>query len=242
MHTSSSIHALKAEAKQLRAESIRSGTNLSHCNCLDQAARNNGFRDWQTARATLLNSATNNVLIDVASTIIAATSQAQPTPAARNIQFRPVTLDELSSAYTVLQLRKELAKEDADFDDIDSARDPSSMKGVLKRTLNDLRDAGAEHALQVVGKRIVRSDEASLAYRKSGVKPDQYITYVESPSAAFVCLTERMASGDYITYTLTTNNEWSIVGADGRNFHCFGDIRVIARKEAALLGIAFVDE
>lgn len=45
--------ALKSEAKSLRHERARLGQDLSHGAALEEVARAHGFRDWNTARATL---------------------------------------------------------------------------------------------------------------------------------------------------------------------------------------------
>ena len=48
-----SAQTLKAEAKALREERARAGTPLSHGAALEMVARNHGYRDWNTARASV---------------------------------------------------------------------------------------------------------------------------------------------------------------------------------------------
>jgi hypothetical protein len=48
-----SIQTLKSEAKALREELAKAGTPLSHGQALEQTARRHGYRDWNTASATL---------------------------------------------------------------------------------------------------------------------------------------------------------------------------------------------
>lgn len=48
-----SIQTLKAEAKAMRAERTRAGTPLSHGQALEAVARQHGYRDWNTASASL---------------------------------------------------------------------------------------------------------------------------------------------------------------------------------------------
>lgn len=48
-----SISTLKSEAKALREERARSGEALTHAAALEEIARRHGYRDWNTARASL---------------------------------------------------------------------------------------------------------------------------------------------------------------------------------------------
>ena len=48
-----SIQTLKSEAKSLRDERARNGTPLTHSAALEEIARLHGYRDWNTASATL---------------------------------------------------------------------------------------------------------------------------------------------------------------------------------------------
>jgi len=48
-----SAQTLKAEARALREERNRIGQDLSHSAALEEIARRHGFRDWNTARASL---------------------------------------------------------------------------------------------------------------------------------------------------------------------------------------------
>jgi hypothetical protein len=48
-----SIQTLKSEAKALREERARIGTPLNHGQALEAIARQHGYRDWNTASATL---------------------------------------------------------------------------------------------------------------------------------------------------------------------------------------------
>jgi hypothetical protein len=48
-----SIQTLKAEARSLREEHARAGTPLTQGAALEEVARLHGYRDWNTARATL---------------------------------------------------------------------------------------------------------------------------------------------------------------------------------------------
>ena len=48
-----SIQTLKSEARALRDERIAAGTPLGHGQALEQIARKHGYRDWNTASATL---------------------------------------------------------------------------------------------------------------------------------------------------------------------------------------------
>jgi glyoxalase superfamily protein len=48
-----SIQTLKSEAKVLREARAKSGTPLSHGAALEEVARQHGYRDWNTASATL---------------------------------------------------------------------------------------------------------------------------------------------------------------------------------------------
>lgn len=48
-----SIQTLKSEAKALRADRALAGTPLTHGAALEQIARAHGFRDWNTASASL---------------------------------------------------------------------------------------------------------------------------------------------------------------------------------------------
>lgn len=48
-----SAQTLKAEAKALREERFRAGETLSQGAALEAVARNHGYRDWNTARASV---------------------------------------------------------------------------------------------------------------------------------------------------------------------------------------------
>lgn len=48
-----SIQTLKSEAKALRDERARDGAPLTHSAALEEIARQHGYRDWNTASATL---------------------------------------------------------------------------------------------------------------------------------------------------------------------------------------------
>ena len=48
-----SIQTLKSEARALRDERARAGTPLGHGQALEEVARSHGYRDWNTASATL---------------------------------------------------------------------------------------------------------------------------------------------------------------------------------------------
>ncbi|MBN9306454.1 MAG: hypothetical protein BGO82_20395 [Devosia sp. 67-54] len=48
-----SIQTLKSEAKALREERARDGAPLNHGQALEEIARRHGYRDWNTASATL---------------------------------------------------------------------------------------------------------------------------------------------------------------------------------------------
>jgi hypothetical protein len=48
-----SIQTLKSEARALRDERARAGTPLGHGQALEAIARQHGYRDWNTASATL---------------------------------------------------------------------------------------------------------------------------------------------------------------------------------------------
>ena len=48
-----SIQTLKSEAKALRDERARGGAPLTHSAALEEVARQHGYRDWNTASATL---------------------------------------------------------------------------------------------------------------------------------------------------------------------------------------------
>jgi len=48
-----SIQTLKSEAKALRLERAAAGTPLAHGAALEEIARQHGYRDWNTASATL---------------------------------------------------------------------------------------------------------------------------------------------------------------------------------------------
>ncbi|MGN6685843.1 MAG: glyoxalase superfamily protein [Devosia sp.] len=48
-----SIQTLKSEAKALRDERARDGAPLNHGQALEEIARRHGYRDWNTASATL---------------------------------------------------------------------------------------------------------------------------------------------------------------------------------------------
>lgn len=48
-----SAQTLKSEAKALREERAKSGQPITHSAALEEIARAHGFRDWNTARATL---------------------------------------------------------------------------------------------------------------------------------------------------------------------------------------------
>lgn len=48
-----SIQTLKSEAKALREERARDGAPLNHGHALEEIARRHGYRDWNTASATL---------------------------------------------------------------------------------------------------------------------------------------------------------------------------------------------
>lgn len=48
-----SIQTLKCEAKALREERARDGAPLNHGQALEEIARRHGYRDWNTASATL---------------------------------------------------------------------------------------------------------------------------------------------------------------------------------------------
>lgn len=53
-----SARTLKSEAKSLRETRSRSGIAMTHGAALEEVARAHGFRDWNTARATLPDQAT----------------------------------------------------------------------------------------------------------------------------------------------------------------------------------------
>ncbi len=48
-----SAQTLKSEAKNLRDERARTGQMLTHSAALEEVARAHGYRDWNTARASL---------------------------------------------------------------------------------------------------------------------------------------------------------------------------------------------
>jgi hypothetical protein len=48
-----SIQTLKSEARVLREERARAGTPLGHGQALEEIARRHGYRDWNTASASL---------------------------------------------------------------------------------------------------------------------------------------------------------------------------------------------
>ena len=48
-----SIQTLKSEAKALREERARDGAPINHGQALEAVARRHGYRDWNTASATL---------------------------------------------------------------------------------------------------------------------------------------------------------------------------------------------
>ncbi len=48
-----SIQTLKSEARALREERAAAGTPIGHGQALEEVARNHGYRDWNTASATL---------------------------------------------------------------------------------------------------------------------------------------------------------------------------------------------
>ena len=48
-----SVQTLKSEAKALRQERSAAGENLTHAAALEAVAKAHGFRDWNTARASL---------------------------------------------------------------------------------------------------------------------------------------------------------------------------------------------
>lgn len=48
-----SVQTLKAEARHLRETRAKSGDPLAHAAALEQVARAHGYRDWNTARASL---------------------------------------------------------------------------------------------------------------------------------------------------------------------------------------------
>ena len=48
-----SIQTLKSEARALRETRAAAGTPLPHAAALEQVARAHGYRDWNTARASL---------------------------------------------------------------------------------------------------------------------------------------------------------------------------------------------
>ena len=48
-----SIQTLKSEAKALREEHARDGSPINHGQALEAVARRHGYRDWNTASATL---------------------------------------------------------------------------------------------------------------------------------------------------------------------------------------------
>ena len=48
-----SVQTLKSEAKALREERIAAGESLTHGAALEAVAKAHGFRDWNTARASL---------------------------------------------------------------------------------------------------------------------------------------------------------------------------------------------
>ena len=48
-----SAATLKAEARALREERVRSAAPISHSAALEEVARRHGYRDWNTARAAL---------------------------------------------------------------------------------------------------------------------------------------------------------------------------------------------
>lgn len=52
-----SAQTLKAEARDLRQQRAAQGETLSHGAALEQIARSHGYRDWNTARAALPESA-----------------------------------------------------------------------------------------------------------------------------------------------------------------------------------------
>lgn len=48
-----SPETLRAEAKALREERAAAGSSVSHAQALEETARNHGYRDWNTAIASL---------------------------------------------------------------------------------------------------------------------------------------------------------------------------------------------
>lgn len=48
-----SVNSLKSEAKALRDEQARKGAPITQSAALEQVARGHGYRDWNTARASL---------------------------------------------------------------------------------------------------------------------------------------------------------------------------------------------
>jgi hypothetical protein len=50
-----SIETLKSEARALRAERASAGTPINQGHALEEIARRHGYRDWNTASATLPN-------------------------------------------------------------------------------------------------------------------------------------------------------------------------------------------
>ncbi len=48
-----SSQSLKAEAKNLREHRVRAGQPMTHSAALEEVARSHGYRNWNTARATL---------------------------------------------------------------------------------------------------------------------------------------------------------------------------------------------
>ena len=48
-----SIQTLKSEARALREERAAAGTPIGHGQALEEVARSHGYRDWNTASATL---------------------------------------------------------------------------------------------------------------------------------------------------------------------------------------------
>jgi hypothetical protein len=48
-----SAQTLKSEAKALRAQRARAGSPMTHSQALEEVARAHGYRDWNTARASV---------------------------------------------------------------------------------------------------------------------------------------------------------------------------------------------
>ena len=58
-----SASTLKSEARQLRAEQLAAGREMSHSAALEAVARRHGYRDWNTAAAALPDRAVSPVQV-----------------------------------------------------------------------------------------------------------------------------------------------------------------------------------